>query len=43
MNGSVVIGHGVSNEVAIKNMIMLAKNVAETKLAEKVKHAFEYM
>jgi glycerol-3-phosphate acyltransferase PlsX len=38
----VVVGHGVSNEVAIKNMIMLSKNVAETKLAEKIRNAFEY-
>ena len=43
VNGTVVVGHGISNEVAFKNMIMLSKNVAETKLAEKVKSAFEYM
>ena len=43
VNGAVVVGHGVSNEVAIKNMIMLAKNVAETKLSEKVRNAFEYI
>ena len=43
VNGAVVVGHGISNEVAIKNMVMLAKNLAETKLAEKVKNAFEYV
>jgi glycerol-3-phosphate acyltransferase PlsX len=43
VNGAVVVGHGISNEVAFKNMIMLSKNVAETKLAEKVRHAFEYI
>lgn len=43
VNGTVVVGHGISNEVAFKNMILLSKNVAETKLSEKVKNAFEYM
>jgi len=42
VNGAVVVGHGISNDVAIKNMIMLAKNVAETKLSDKIKTAFEY-
>ncbi len=43
VNGAVVVGHGISNEVAIKNMIMLSKNVVETKLSEKVRNAFEYI
>ena len=43
VNGAVVVGHGKSNEVAIKNMIILAKNVAETKLSEKIRNAFEYV
>ncbi|MBI4946264.1 MAG: phosphate acyltransferase PlsX [Bacteroidetes bacterium] len=43
INGAVVIGHGISNELAIKNMLMLSKNVAETKLSEKIKNAFEYV
>jgi glycerol-3-phosphate acyltransferase PlsX len=42
VNGAVVVGHGISGAVAIKNMIMLSKNVAETKLSEKIKAAFEY-
>lgn len=42
VNGAVVVGHGISNDVAVKNMILLAKNVAETKLAEKIKGAFQY-
>jgi glycerol-3-phosphate acyltransferase PlsX len=42
VNGAVVVGHGISNDVAIKNMIMLAKNVGETKLSDKIKTAFEY-
>ena len=43
VNGAVVVGHGISNANAIKNMIMLAKNVAETNLAEKIKNALEYV
>lgn len=43
VNGAVVVGHGISNEVAIKNMIILSKNVAETKLAEKIRSVFEYV
>jgi phosphate acyltransferase len=43
VNGAVVVGHGISNALAIKNMIMLAKNVAETNLAEKIKNALEYI
>lgn len=43
VNGAVVVGHGISNEVAIKNMILLSKNMAESRLAEKIRHAFEYL
>ena len=43
VNGAVVVGHGISNAVAIKNMILLAKNVAETNLAVKIKNALEYV
>ncbi|MFI5164409.1 MAG: phosphate acyltransferase, partial [Bacteroidia bacterium] len=43
VNGAVIVGHGISNEVAIKNMILLSKNVAETKLSEKIRNAFEYV
>ena len=40
INSNVIIGHGISNEVASKNMIILAKNVIEARLAEQIKHAF---
>lgn len=43
VNGAVVIGHGISSEVAIKNMLLLAKNVAETRLAEKIKSMFQFV
>ena len=43
VNGAVVVGHGISNAVAMKNMIMLARNVAETNLSVKIKTALEYV
>jgi len=42
VNGAVVVGHGVSNANAIKNMVKLSKNVAESMLAEKIKNAFTF-
>ncbi len=41
INSNVIIGHGISSEVAVKNMIKLAKDVAEAKLHEKIKQAFQ--
>lgn len=41
VNGNVVIGHGISNDLAIKNMLLHSHEVAKSKLAEKVKQAFE--
>lgn len=35
---SVIIGHGISNEVAIKNMIILTKDVVEAELTTKIKN-----
>lgn len=43
VNSAVVVGHGISNTNAIKNMILLSKNVAETKLSEKIKNAFSFV
>ena len=37
LNKAVVIGHGISNQLAIKNMVFLTKNIAEAKLSEKIK------
>jgi glycerol-3-phosphate acyltransferase PlsX len=39
VNGSVVIGHGISSPEAIKNMIMLSKEIYEAKLSSKIKRA----
>lgn len=41
VNKPVIIGHGVSSPIAFKNMILLAKDVIESKLTEKIKLAFE--
>lgn len=41
INSTVLIGHGVSNDIAIKNMILHSKNVLESKLTEKIKEAFK--
>jgi glycerol-3-phosphate acyltransferase PlsX len=37
LNKTVVIGHGISNEIAIKNMITLTKDVIEADLPTKIK------
>ncbi|MBC8265829.1 MAG: phosphate acyltransferase PlsX [Flavobacteriales bacterium] len=37
LNKTVIIGHGISNEIAIKNMIILTKDVVEAKLNDKIK------
>jgi glycerol-3-phosphate acyltransferase PlsX len=40
VNGNVLIGHGISSPLAFKNMILLAKDIANAKLDEKIKHVF---
>ena len=37
-NKPVIIGHGISNEVAIKNMLLLTKNVINANLIEKIEN-----
>lgn len=41
INSNVVIGHGISKQVAIKNMILHTKDVIEAKLPEKFKQIFK--
>lgn len=41
VNGAVMIGHGISNDKAIKNMLLHTAEVFEAKLAEKIKTAFQ--
>lgn len=40
VNSNVLVGHGISNEEATKNLILLAKNMVETGVTEKIKKAF---
>ena len=41
VNGNVVIGHGISNAQTIKNMILFTREVAESKLNERIREAFQ--
>ena len=41
VNGSVVVGHGISNPEAIKNMVLLSKTVYESGLIEQITQAFQ--
>lgn len=38
-NSTIIIGHGISNDKAIKNMILHTRDVHESKLSEKIKNA----
>jgi glycerol-3-phosphate acyltransferase PlsX len=40
VNSTVMIGHGISNDIAVKNMLLLTKDVVEANLPEKIKHVF---
>ena len=39
INSAVIVGHGISNEKAIKNMILEARSVYKAHLAHKIKLA----
>jgi glycerol-3-phosphate acyltransferase PlsX len=41
INSTVLVGHGISNGSAIRNMILMSKEIHEAKLAQKIKHALE--
>lgn len=40
VKGNVIIGHGISNDIAVKNMILLSYEVANSGLATKINEAF---
>jgi phosphate acyltransferase len=40
INQPLIIGHGRSNEIPIKNMILHTRDVVKTKICEKIKEAF---
>jgi glycerol-3-phosphate acyltransferase PlsX len=39
VNGAVIMGHGISNDIAIKNMVLLGRDVFKAKIATKIKRA----
>ncbi len=41
VNSDVIIGHGISNEIAVKNMLKHAYEVANSGLTKKIKEAFQ--
>ena len=41
VNGNVMIGHGISSALAFKNMLLLAKDVADVKLNDKIAQNFQ--
>jgi glycerol-3-phosphate acyltransferase PlsX len=41
VNNVAVIGHGISNDIAIKNMILQTSNVVRAGIIEKIKEAFK--
>lgn len=41
VNGNVIIGHGISNAVTIKNMLLFTRDVVNSKLNEKIREALK--
>ena len=41
INSTVIVGHGISNDNAIKNMILLSKEVHEVELSSKIQKALQ--
>ncbi len=39
VNGNVIIGHGISNDITVKNMILFTKDVVDSKLSERIREA----
>jgi glycerol-3-phosphate acyltransferase PlsX len=41
INSTVIVGHGISNDMAIKNMILLSKEVYEVELSKKIQKTLQ--
>ena len=41
VNAPVLVGHGISSPEAIKNMVLLSRDIVESGLVEKIKQAFQ--
>ena len=40
VQGNVIIGHGISNDIAVKNMILHSYEVAKSGLSNKINEVF---
>lgn len=40
INSTVILGHGISNDVAIRNMLLLSKDIQQARLSAKIKKSF---
>jgi len=40
INSNVILGHGISNANAIKNMLLLTRDIVESKLSDRIKAVF---
>jgi glycerol-3-phosphate acyltransferase PlsX len=41
VNGNVIIGHGISNDIAIKSMVLASREVVASKLNERIREALQ--
>ncbi len=41
INSTVIVGHGISNDIAIKNMLLLSKDVHDAGLSKKIQKALQ--
>jgi len=41
INANVLIGHGISSSLAFKNMLLLAKEIVDAKLNDKIEQIFQ--
>ena len=41
VNGNVMIGHGISNDITIKNLLHLSRNVVHARLNDRIREAFQ--
>ena len=39
--GNVIIGHGISNDIAIKSMVLASREVVASKLNERIREALQ--
>ena len=39
VNGNVIIGHGISNDIAIKSMVLATREVVLSKLNDQIREA----